>query len=89
MPIFLFTDHHGGKVLSTEEYSPTSNDLVNLIAIERDPKQLWQKVDEYEDGWIKLKQYTSDLFLQIDKEGKSLHLSCNIKPCKGRKPCLR
>ena len=83
----------GVQVLSTENYQPPYN-LVNLRSLSlyrsyKQKSQLWEKFDEGNDGWMKLRHHTSGLVLTSSNDGKNLTTQINANPCNGRKPCFR
>ena len=77
--------------MASNKDESTTNDWVTLRSSDGDYYlgEVWEKIQEDENGWMKLRHYQSRLLLQLSEDGKNLSVRRNPNPCQGRKPCLR
>ena len=76
------------KILSIVEWNAINNDQVVLKCNDNE-WDVWDKISEGKDGWIKLRHLWRGQVLQISPDGEHLSISYNLEPCHGQKPCLR
>ena len=79
---------NGYKILATDTDAKI-NDHVILRTKGQKQGGGWEKPRECIDGWMKIRDVKSRQFLHLDEETKKLTIRPNVKPCQGRKPCLR
>ena len=75
--------------MRTKNISGFNNGQVYLRDKYRDFEGEREKINDVGDGWIKLRQHRTNLFLNSNEDGKVLNIRRNAKPCHGNQPCLR